>query len=819
MLDDLRYAIRSLAAVPTVTLVAMLTLALGIGATTAIFSVAYGLVLRKLPVGDPRSLVTISSSAALQYGFQAGPGWSYAMWERLRERSDTFDGALAWMLQRLDLSPGGEMQPANVLVASGDFFRVLGVQARFGRTFTAADDLRDGGADGAVAVIGHDMWQRRFNGRGDLPGSTIFIEGAPVTIVGIAPESFKGIDAGQPFDVAIPFATDALIRGRRSVVNSPRMLLLTVLLRLKPRQSIAEATAALRSLQPAIVGDKAPRLLEEPFVVVDASTGISDRSRLRQQYQFPLAILALVSGCVLLIVCLNTANLLLSRASARSFEFSVRMALGAAPWRLIRQSFVEAATLAAVGTLIGLLLALLATRGLVTQLPLPAGTVGMDLTMDWRQVAFLCSLTGLAVLILGTVPALYASRVAPADALRAGGRETGGRRARLLSSGLVVAQVALSIVLLSAAGLFVRTMNRLADVPFGFDPTSIVVVAVNQSRSNAPAEDRSIRDQRLIEAFAGLSGVEGVAASIWTPFDAGGGLLTDARGRRADISSQVAFNFVTPGWFRTYDTPLLSGRDFNSGDGPTGARVAIINRALSRRLFADGEVLGGTIHAGPCSEPGCTVVGVVADAVYGRSLRDAAPPTVYMPLAQAATLTPPNAPLRISVRTADPSSLTRAVAERLRAIDPQQTFGITRLEEQLYASVAQERLLAVLSGFFGLVALLLSSVGLYGVTSYAVSRRRAEIGIRLAIGGQPQIVARRMLQSTAMQVIAGAVIGILAALWLSRFVAPLLYGLEPHDPTTLAGAVTILAAVAALAAWIPAARAVRVDPARVLREN
>ena len=821
---DLRRAARSLRAAPAVTIAAILTLTLGIGATTAIFSVANGLALRPLPVKEPQSLVTITSGTALRYGFKGGAGWSFGMWDQLRQRSGAFDGALAWSLQRLDLSEGGEMQPASVLIASGGFFDVLGVPAVIGRTFHAADDVPGGGPDGAVAVISHSLWQRRFGARQDVRGSRLLIEQVPVTIVGVAPEWFRGVEIGQHFDVALPFGTDALVRGRRSFVNNENALVLLVMLRLKSGQSVPSATAALRTMQPQILSPDAPEFLKEPFVLVDASRGVSDR--LRQQYVYPLVILSIVSGIVLVIVCFNIANLLLSRASARRPEDSIRLALGAPRWRLGRQYFVEAGALAAVGTLGGVLFASWANRPIVSQLPSGGGPVSIDLSMDWRVFAFTAGLAVLAVVVFGTAPALYAARVAPIEAMRDAGRGVTGGRTGLLSGSLLIAQVALSIVLLAGAVMFVRTLNQLIGVPLGFDPSGMLVVSVNSARSKIQSADGPQSSERRLEAVMSVAGVLKAAGSVWTPVGTGGGgLLTDARGRRLETDARgrrvesvrrAAFNFVTPGWFATYRTDVKMGRDFEITDGPTAPRVAIVNETLYRSLMAEGQTLGGTI---PCGNGTCTIVGVVADAVYGQSLRDAAPPTVYMPFAQSAGVGPPNAPFRISLRAdGSPAGLMSRLAARLRDVDPGLTFSFRSPQQDLDASVAQERIIAMLSGFFAVIALMLCVIGLYGVSSYAVSRRVAEIGIRLALGAKPHAVVRAMLGRIALFIVAGAGLGIGTTLWLSRFVAPLLYGLEPQDPLVLLGSALGLAMVALLAGAIPVWRATRIDPAQVLRD-
>jgi predicted permease len=453
------------------------------------------------------------------------------------------------------------------------------------------------------------------------------------------------------------------------------------------------------------------------------------------------------------------------------------------------------------------------------QLPSGNGALSLDVALDWRVLAFSASVALVALMLLAAAPALYATRVPPIEVLRHAGRGSVGHST--MSSSLVVCQIALSVVLLSAAGLFARTLDRLVNVSLGFAPEGIVVATVNSARSVLEPSDPRTMYQRALDAVTATQGVSHVAASVWAPIGTGGGnLLTDARGRRSDVSRQVAFNFVTPGWFDTYRIAIQRGRDFLDRDAPGAPRVAIINESLRRTLLGDVDPIGHTIHAGPCSETGCAVVGVVADTVYGQSLRDAAPPIVFVPLAQSAALAPPNAPFRLSLRsTADLAQTIRAVGAALRGVDSALTFTFRRVDQDLHAAVAQERLLAALAGFFGVVALLLSAVGLYGVTAYASARRRVEIGIRLALGGEPRSILRSMLRHTTLLVVVGTAIGTFAALWLGRFVTPLLYGIEPHDAATFAVAILMLALVAIVAAGVPASRATRVDPAQVLRDH
>ena len=817
---DVRAAIRSLLASPTISIAAALTLALAVGATTALFSVANGLILRPLPVRDPHRLVTITSETALRFGFRGGAGWNYEMWERLRPRLEPFDGGFAWMQQEVELSDAGVSHPVEVIFASGDFFTTLGVQAAAGRIFAAADDVRGGGPAGAVAVVSHDLWQRRFNGAATVVGSRLLLEGTLVTIIGVTPRGFRGVDVGQPFDIAMPLGVESMIRGRRAVVESPSALMLTVMLRLKPAQSIPAAASTLHAMQADIVGSRVPGILKEPIVLVSAATGISDRSRLRQQYEKPLVILLIVSGLVLLVVCVNIANLFVVRAAARRRELSVRVAVGAPPWRLARQLFVEGLSLGGVSAAAGMILAVWASRALVAQLPTPAGVAAIDLPIDWRVMAFVSAVTMAAVVLFATAPAVYAARVPSIEALRQD-RSGGGRGTGVLIGGLIAAQVALSLVLLAAAGVFARTLGRLADVPLGFDPNGMVVMTVNASRSAGDGAARMRLYERILDAAAALPGVSRAAGSPWTPFGGGGGgLLTDARGRRADIGGQVAFNFVTPGWFETYRTAVRAGRDFDRRDGAGAPRVAIVNEALRRRTLGSGDALGATIEAGPCGSGGCSVIGVVEDALYGRSLRDRPPPTIYVPFAQSANQGSPDRPFRVSIRAdGNPTRLASTLTETVRAIDPAVTMTLRSLDRDVRASLTQERLVASLAGFFGVLALLLSAIGLYGVTSFAVSSRRAEIAIRLALGGRPPEIVRTLVTRIAVFVVLGTGIGVLTASWLARYVTPLLYGLEPRDPATLAASTVILAAIAGIAALIPAWRATRVEPAHVLRQQ
>jgi putative ABC transport system permease protein len=826
-MQDLRLAIRALAATPIVSIVAVLSLALGIGANTAIFSLVNSLLLRPLPVADPHRLVSISSDRAIGLGFKAGLGWSYAMWDQLRQQAGietaatgiepSFAGALAWSAQRFDLAQGGEMQEVNGLVTSGGFFTTLGVPAQLGRTYTSADDVRGGGPDGPVVVISYRLWQRRFGGAANVVGMPLTVERVPFTIVGVTPPEFFGVEVGRGFDVALPLGAEPLIRGKRAVIDQPSSYLLFVMLRLKPGQSFDAATAALRALQPQILGSsRVPQFLQEPFTLVPAAAGTDIPASARPRYERPILTILVVVALILLIACANLANLALARATVRRHEMSVRLALGAPRWRLARQLLVESLVLAAIGGFAGLLFAAWVSRVLVTQLSAPADHLVLDLSLDWRILAFTAAITVVTAVLFGTAPAFRAARVAPVDALKGAGRTGGSTGGSLrVPNGLVIAQVALSLVLVCAAGLFVRTFQWLASVPLGFDSDRVLVINVDTARATTDPADRTALYHRLVGAVAAVPGVAHAAGSMWTPVSAPS---------TPDPKRMVLSNVITPGWFATYGTPIRTGRDIDGSDTANAPAVAVVNEAFVRRDFADGRAIGETVDAR-------TVIGVVGDQVVQggykadgvpRSLRDGAPPTMYVPLAQSAgSGAPGRTTIVINVRSAagPPAALARSIGAALIAVDRDLAFTFRPLSDSLSASIAQERLVAMLSGFLGALALLLAGLGLYGIMSYAVSRRRTELGIRLALGAEPRAVVRLVLARVGLLVGAGVVAGTALSLWLSRFVAPLLYGLQPRDPVTLSAAALTLAAVGALAAWLPVRRASRIDPAEVLRDH
>jgi len=811
---DVRLAVRMVSRSPGLTATIALTLALGIGANAAIFGVINGLLLRPLPVADPSRLVTISSDSAIARG-QAGVPWSFAMWEGLQPHASLFDGAFAWTPARFDLAERGERQPVPGIFASGGYFAALGVAAIRGRTFTPADDRPGGGADGAVAIISYGLWQRRFAGADSVIGAPLVVDGARVTIVGVTAPEFRGLDVGSAFDVALPLGTEPLIRGSRSALRTFRLL---VMLRLKQGQSIEAGTATLRGLQ--LGSPPAPN--SERFTLAPAATGASLPVRgpvsLRQSFARPLLTILIVALLVLLIACVNIANLLLARATARRYELGVRLALGASRRRLARQLLLESLVYAVLGAIGGLVIAQWSGQALVAQLSTPDHQIALDLSFDWRVMVFTAAVAFVTASIFGTVPAFRSTRIAPLDVLKvraqaASSSAAGGRGFATASSSLVILQIALSLALVICAALLVRSFARLSSVPLGFDPDRVLVVNVDTDRVRTDAAGRMRLFDRILDAVRGVPGVAHAGGSIWTPVD--GGM------RMGDSQYRVAFNFITPGWFAAYGTALRAGRDFTVRDSTASAPVAIVNDAFVRAFMPGMSPVGETIPYRR-SRPAVlrTVVGVVDDAVF-ESQQEGIQPMVYLPVAQSGGGPGGGTAISLGVRPAagSPVQLAPLVGPALRGVDPDVSFSFVLLEDHVQASVRQERLVAILSGFFGALALVIAALGLYGVTSYTVNRRVTEIGIRRALGAQRTHVLGLVLGQSLTLTALGIGLGLAGAAAMTRALRGLLFGLTPLDTGTFIGVAVLFAIVATLAALLPAHRATRVDPLVALRNE
>jgi len=822
-MQDLRLAVRALYASPVVTVVVTLSLALGIGANTAIFSLVNSLLLRSLPVADPGRLALVSTSSPDRQQF------SYATFEQIRGHREIFDSALTYTdccgIAILNLN-GGD-QPADRQFVSGDFFTTLGVSAFRGRMLTPADDTL-GAPDGPVAVVSHRLWRSRLGSREDVVGARLSINHVPVTVVGVMPPNFFGVEVGRALDVAIPHRWAAQFT---STPFDDDTIWLNVMVRLKAGLTIEEAGEALRAVQPQIrtaalpAGRTSGEFLTDPLTVEAAGVGVS---RLRQRFERPLLVIFAVVALVLLVACANVGNLLLARGVARRRELGVRLALGASRWRLVRPLFLEGVLLSVIGAAIGLALVPLASQLLLGLLSTSRDPVALGVGFDWRVLAFTTGATMLTALIFGFAPAFRATRVAPAETMNGQVRGSVGDSFAALFNSLIVVQVVLSLMLVVVAGLFVQTLHRLGRVSLGFDPDRVTVATVHAP--TVPAEDRAKLFVQLVQAAAGVPGVAAAGGAMNPPLIGGlrGDLVVSAPGTAAPPDAQriPQVNTVTPGWMSAYGTTILAGRDFGEQDTLATAPVMLVNDAFVRRFAPERDVVGTTFAVAMRIPPAAdfpmgakTIVGVVADTVF-RSIREATGPAIYLPLSQWQwPLLQYNIYIGVRSPTGSQASVARNVEAAFRRVSGDVALTFEPLAQQVDESLSADRVLAVLSGAFGVVALLLAGLGLYGVTAYAVARRASEIGVRMALGATRSSVIKMVLTRVALLVGIGVLAGTGVSIWASTLIGSLLYGLEARDPVTLIGAAAVLSTVGALAGWLPAWHASRMDPARALRES
>jgi putative ABC transport system permease protein len=821
---DLKFALRQMRQTPIVSGVALLSLALGIGANVAIFSLVNALILKPLPVYEPERLVIFGQEdPRIHNNSLTNPQWEY-----IRDHQDVLVGVAAYGNPRFNLSSGGETRPAQGLFVSGRFFDTLGVAAHLGRTFTTDDDRRGGGPDGPVAVLSYGFWQREFSGRADVIGTPITLDGHAFTIIGITERDFRGVQIGRAFDVAAPLGTEPVVRGAESSLDRRDNWWLTVVGRLAPGQPMAQAEARLRAFWPELRDATLPQesrpgilaeyLTEQP-ALTSATTGISN---LRDVYSRPLYLLLGVVAMVLMIACGNMANLLLAQSVARRRELALRLSLGARRGQLVRQLLVESLMLSTIGAAVGLLIAGWGSRAIVALLSTRTQVVEVNLSMDWRVFVFTTAVGVVTGLLFGVAPALRGTALKPADALRdhARGVAAGGGRLQV-GHALVALQVALSFVLVFGSTLFVRTLVSLATQEMGFESSRVLVGSVNVRDTGVPPESRVSFYRRVQESLSAVPGVEAAAISLVTPVSGSTwNYEIDVPGSSTNQRRRVLFNGVSPGYFRALQTPLLAGRDIEDRDRPGSPGVVVINEAFAARYFRGENPIGKTITIVRARTTDrdrvVEVIGMVANAKY-RLLREDPQPIIYGAFSQQPQLL---SSARMTIRTIGaPMESRNAIVQALAGVHNGIALDLKHLDEDLGANVLQERLLATLSGFFGVLALLLAALGLYGVMSYAVTRRRNEIGIRMALGAEPQAVVGLVLKHVALITGAGLVAGAVAALGAGRFINSLLYNLAASDRTMIGVTAVTLAAAAATAGYLPARRAARIDPMAALREE
>jgi predicted permease len=828
---DLRYAIRTLARTPLFTLVAIVSLALGIGANTAMFQLLNALVLRPVPVvAAPHELVEVNlpdaDLTAIRGNTPRWPAMTFPLWQGLRDRQQAFTAMFAWANQTFNLAPAGEVRPARGLWVTGDYFSTLGLVPAAGRLFTTTDDRPGCGLPGAV--VSHELWTRDLGGDAGAIGRPITVDGVPVDVIGVAPARFDGLQVGERFDVALPFCSLPSVRPGSTLLTSGSQFWVTATGRLKPGWSVERAQAHLTALAPGLFADTLPATLTgadaqayraATLVATPAATGRSD---LRTAYVTPLRLLLAMTGLVLLIACANLTNLMLARGAARRRELSVRQALGASRGRLVSQLFCESAIIAGIGSVGGALVAQAISQGLVRLIGSGRNPIVLTLTPDWRVMAFTAGTALAACLLLGLTPALRGARGAPGDALKDGTRGVAGDRDSLtLRRALVVAQVAVSLVLVVGALLFARSLRNLLAEPLGFDPRGVLLVDVDQPGPAPSPEVGAARKRLVIAGLRAMPGVEAVGETFVVPIlgnNSSGRIWLD--GEAPARSRESSFNRISPGYFAALDMRVIAGRDIGDGDTATSPKVAVVNETWARTFSPEAPVIGRRFHLALAAQAAgqvYEVVGVVNDAKYQR-LRDAAPfPVAFLPLVQRGGSATSG---RYFVRTStELASFTPAVGQALARVDPNLRFAVRVFEDEVGEATRRERLLAMLSSLFGLLAALLAAVGLHGVVAYGVERRRREIGIRLALGASRAAIVRSVLRESAYAIAAGLALGVGLSLTLTGAARSLLFGLEPRDARTIAAAVAALTLVAAAASLIPARRAVRLDPMRTLKDD
>jgi len=806
LLQDVRYGVRMLLKNPGFTAVALLSLALGIGANTALFSVVDDVLLKSLPVKKPEQLVVLSTITPLG----EGPSFSYPMFERLRATDQIFSGIFATHTRSARMeAPGAEsgnqMEQVYIKLVSGDYFQVLGGNAVVGRMLTTVDDKMPGAHP--VVVLSYRFWQRRFEGDVSVIGKGITLNGQPFTIIGVAGPEFFGDNLDERSTPAIwaPLMMQPTLDRGRSYLHDKNSGFLLVMARLRPGVSEEQAQVALTTLLEQIKSGADARdvLSGAEILKIELSPG-------RQGFRFgardsqPPYIMMVVTGFVLLIICANLANLLLARAAGRVSEVAIRLTMGAGRFRLIRQFLTESFLLASAGAVLGLLFN--------PVLPVRGAQSSINVLLNTRILGFAIAVSLLTALLFGLGPALIATRLDLNTALK---RTASPRPHLLLSWPLVAAQIALSLLLLTGAGLFVQTLRNLRTRDIGFAAENVIQASIDPQSSGYKQAQLPDLYRRLLERLNSVPGIRSVSMSV------SGFRLGDERIccfefegyiYRPDEDRFLHTQHVTPGYFQTLGLPLLFGRDFTPGDiSSERSKVAIINETMARKYFGTTNPVGKRFVWNESLQG--EIVGVVKDAIHGNGgLRDQARPLIYIPIqggnVLVARATGPEAPLAATIR------------REIQAVDKNLDINGARTIPQIRdGALSQERELAYQSTIFSLLALLLACIGLYGVMSYDVARRTHEIGIRMALGAQKRNVVGLVMRQTMLLVVIGVIIGLGVALATIRLIAGLLYGLTPNDPLTIALAGLALMTAAALAGYLPARRAARVDPMVALRHE
>jgi putative ABC transport system permease protein len=796
LLQDLRYGARLLLAQPGFTLIIVFTLALGIGANTTIFSVVNAVLLRPLPYKEPDRLMTIWESFRNVPGVQnpVAPS-NFIDW---RNQNQSFEEMVPFSSGPVSLTEAGEPEKAIAVYTSDSFLHLLGVEALIGRAFTAGEITHPG--EIKVVVISSGLWQRRFGGEPGVIGKVVKIDGNPVTIIGVMPPSFQY--PTNAIDLWVPTMMSPQVSGTRQAHY------LRVLGRLKPGVTVQQARADLE----AIAARLSVQYPDSNRLIGASINPLHDQ--LVGDMRLALLMLLAATGLVLLIACVNVANLLLARAGGRHTEIAVRLALGASRWRIVRQILTESALLAVIGGLTGLLLAWWSVPALVALTPASIAQA-KSASLDARVLAFALAASLLTALVFGLVPALQATKPDLHEALKEGSRKTSGTGRGLARSALVIAEISMALVLLVGGGLLIRSFSRLSNVEPGFRPAHLLTLEVLPPYTKyGDTNSRAAFYDQLLERVGALPGVEAAAVVTSLPTKGDLGDMTYITEQKGPIKVVVAVpRAISRGYFHTLGAPLVAGREFNAQDTPQVPGVAIINEATARWAWPGEDPIGKRMKMGVETMPWLTVVGVVKDMRLRLGLKPMA--QVYLPYSQSPAFGPRDLVLRTK---SDPESLAPMVRREVWAIDKDQPVSNIRSMEGLLAdSIERPRFNMLLLAIFSLIALVLAAIGIYGVMSYTVTQSTREIGIRMALGAQAGDVLKLVVGRGLLLTMIGVALGLAGAVALTRLMGTLLYGVTTTDPLTYIGVSVLLVIVANVACYLPARRAIRVDPMIALR--
>jgi putative ABC transport system permease protein len=808
---DVRYAMRTVVHRPGFAIAMILVMGLGIGATTAVFTLLDSLVLKSLPVRTPEQLV-----------FLQQPAFSYPQYSEIRSRAgDVFSDLFAWNIDRVSVQWSDALESSDVLMASGQFYSTLGISAEIGQTFEPSDDRIGGGPRGLVGVISYSCWQRRFERDPGVVGRRVRLGQQIFTIIGVTPPGFFGVAAGLDPEITIPLTTiqdDAALR-------SPSSAWLHVMGRLKPTLSLEQANAAFAPIWPAVLeattnpgmpADRRAMYLGRKTALGSARTGFS---RVRKQFQEPLWLLLGLVGLLLAVACASAANLLLARGIARRREIAVRLAIGASRARLVRQMLTEAFIWTILGGCAGLMWAWWGSSVLVRMMATNAEAIVLNVDPSARVIAFVMTLALVSTSVCAVGPALRATRLDAAAALKHGPVSGGLLRRWTAGKMLVAIQVALTLVLLAGAALFTRSLQRILAQDAGFHREGLIIVSTDALAAGYSGPRLQAFHDALLDRLRRIPAVGSAGLSWYPPISDDMGSWTqsiEVNGVPADTVRQVYFNAVSPGYFATLRTRLIAGRDFTDRDRDSSTRVVVINESLARRAFGDRDPIGQRLTVGRNkSRQDLEVVGIVQDAKYQR-LQEPARSIAYLPCAQLAEYLA-DSNLVAEIRSAADVDIRGAISRELRTLDGIVPLRIETVEDRIAESLVKERVMALLAGVLGLSALLLACAAVYGLLAYAVSRQTNEIGLRLALGASRARILWAVLRESLTVASIGVVLAVPIVVALGRFVRTLLFGVTPVDPASLGGAAGLVLTIAVSAGLLPARRASRIDPVQALK--